>query len=148
METPVFTTKAKKEYLVRLDILPNNVRLPVVGERAYRIISEYALDDIQAFDVCVQTEQEEINVYKLLNITTKIQSINFQASRYRIKDGSKILYVQHLVLNEDCMGSAHLARDTDSLGYILVSPELREAFKKAKIKGAKFCTPKECGLAN
>lgn len=133
----------EEERLKKMDLLPGHVAAPIINQRAIDILSTICPNDFQVFPVIITNSPEmepyENRDYFLLNITQVVDSVDRENSYlYLGKDKIDIRGIRKLVLEPDCMGNIHLAREKFYLGLKLISPILLNAFKKEKIKGGWF----------
>ena len=82
LSDPVIQTHASMKWVEQWDIFPNNAHLPLVNERALQIMQEFAGNDIQPFNVSIESIDGILMNYKLLNITKKVMCIYHKASKY------------------------------------------------------------------
>ncbi len=130
--------------LSKWDVLANTFSSPLVNARALRVLNELCPNDFQVFDTTVKAKDGVTKEYKLLNILRLVDSIDMEKSMYTWSDPDEkcLINLKQLHFNSSCMQSTHLARDKQ-LPMILVSRTLRDAFRKNKIKGAKFLEDQE-----
>lgn len=83
-ELIVFKFGCTLSELQDLGNLCNNSASPLVSPDVALIIKKHAKDDVQFFDAVVQAEDGKTNLYKLVNITKKINAID--------KDNSELEY--------------------------------------------------------
>jgi hypothetical protein len=144
---PRVNFEAKTEQLCGYDCLPNNSGGPLVNKKMIELLREIAPTDVQFFPARIVCLDGELEGYFFLNVTQLIKGIDHDQSIYSLldlPDGAKMIYtVRKLVLKPGCMKGHDLARDQDLKTNLLVSQQIYDAFKSAKIKGVRLVTPDE-----
>ncbi|MCC5792426.1 MAG: hypothetical protein JJT82_07460 [Legionellaceae bacterium] len=136
----VTTTLIQKKY----DCIPNNAASPLVNQKIIDILLELVPDDVQFFDAKVRCKDGILTNYKLLNLTRTITGIDHEKSIYSLMESTDaILGFKYLTYKPGCMGQYELARDKEYLGNILATDKIKQAFEKAKVKGAWFVRPEQ-----
>ncbi len=132
-----------EEKVKQFDILPNLTVAPIVNQRTIDILSIICPDDFQAFPVIIINHSKiasyENHDYFLINITHDVDSVDRETSYLDIgKDGIDIERIKKLFFKPGCLGERHLARERYFHPLELISLNLVQAFRKAKIKGGRF----------
>lgn len=128
------------------DVLPNNVRLPIIHVNLLNKIDCYFQEDeIQVIPISLRIKNNYNHEYRLLNILSTVSSIDYQKSEVEyIGKSNDILGFDELVLKKDFMKTIHLAREKDYLvGNPLVSDELSQYLLDLKVKGIWLADPEE-----
>lgn len=139
---PSFTFAAPRSRLLKLDVLPNNIRVPLISPRVASLLMELCPHDFQLLPARIKTPDASIDDYFLLNVTTEISGIDHENSILILFRGYReIMKVERLRYAAGSMGSHHLARETEYMPYLWASDVVVRAFEKEKFKGCKFQPP-------
>ncbi|QOL19462.1 imm11 family protein [Candidatus Bodocaedibacter vickermanii] len=132
----VLTTmgKIRKYDLVQVNTPHNYLFSP----KAIEILTALCPEQIQIFDTLIQCKDGNITEYKAVNILNEVDVSDPEKSKYKYFDSGRVRGYEKYVFHDDCMGRNHIARDTKFHAPIIISPTLKEAFEKAKIKGCKY----------
>lgn len=144
----IFRCDLDEERFQKYDILPNLSVAPIVNQRTSILLSSICPTDFQVFPVTIingpKTTSYENHDYSLINFTRQIDSVDREHSYLDVRQNKKtIRNIRRLVFKPGCMGDFHLAREMYFHPLGLVSPTIVKAFKKEKIKGARFLTDLE-----
>lgn len=135
--------KGDKEGLLDYDYISNITSAPIVNKRTKILLEEFCPGDVQFIDAEIQTKTGLIkDDYYVLNILNKVDAINMEKSDYWIDEDNRY-HFEKVYFKESCMEGHWMARDQQELGYILVSKELKQLFRKYKVKGPIFRTDEE-----
>jgi hypothetical protein len=135
-----------KEYILQWDFLPNSSNIPLANERALKVLYEIAPGEFQEIPTqIILPSGEVLENYKLINTLHLVSGINHEKSIINPKPISipslankaafKYKYIYH---NEDCISNFNIARDEESTTILYASSILKNAVKKAELKGAVF----------
>lgn len=112
----------------------------LVSPKVQNFFESLNLKNVQFFDVIIKSSTSEISDYKILNITDKIDCIDFNASNLKTFDNGDISGIENLILDEDKIPAGKqlflLAKKTSAI--IVVDQNLRDAIEKEKITGFQF----------
>lgn len=150
----VFDIQAEEECVSQYDCLPNNTAVPLVSMRVLDILKSLCPNDFQFFPALIRSQENKLtipyvieNEYWVINIIGTVEAFDKELSVFdKLPEnlGGQAIGLRHMVLNsKDVLGSHLLARDKKVESQIIVSPLIKEAFKKAKIKGSRFVTDEE-----
>jgi hypothetical protein len=137
VDAPKVVFRCDEKYLT--DVLPNSVSLLIVSEKVLAILKEMCPVDFQSFDANIYVKEKKIDGYYLLNVTNKVEIIDKTKSIFTLmKHSNTILRFEKIVYKVDELIDHDIVRNADYLPHVLVSDRLKEAFKRAKIKGVEF----------
>ena len=148
----IFDVQVEEARIRSYDCLPNNAAGPLVNKRVLQLLQEMCPNDFQAFPAIIHSRQHKPitpyvieNEYWLINVTKLVDCINTDHSQLTFRDNGDIEDIRFIAFKESCMqnGPVLLARERRYRAHIFVSPLIKDAFKKAKIKGARFVTDEE-----
>jgi len=135
-----FNADFVQEKIMRYDCLCNSSVAPLVNARTKKLLEEYCIKDVQFFETEIHfKDQLSKNEYYVLNILHKVDAIDMEETDYYYNERG-ILSFDKTYFKENCMEGHWIARDKQELGHILVSQELKNIFRKHKIKGPVFWT--------
>ena len=145
----IFHSESPPEiFLKRYDVLPNNTPAPLVNTKVKAILEELCFDDVQFFPAMIKQanakmEPFENHDYWVVNICKQYDDLNWEKSELQYDlSRPKILQIKgyKCICFNELRGQSipYLARLKNSLGYIVIHPDLVKRFKKEKIKGVKF----------
>ncbi|PSS73171.1 imm11 family protein [Shewanella algae] len=127
-----------------IDDLASNAMVPIISNRLAAELSDFALQDIQLIDVNIKAKDGVIDGYKLLNVVSKVVGIDKSNSIYTLVPGSEqIMSFRRVKYKDDCLGSHHLARDSEYSSNLIVSDVLAERLFNMKLKGVGLYHPEE-----
>jgi hypothetical protein len=145
--TPTVTFEVPKENIQKYDGLPYSGTGFLVNEKIRDLLFSLAPNDVQWFPARVICTDGALNGYGILNITHMMRGINHDESIYSLLDlpgGAKMIsIIRKLVFKEGCLEDHGLARDVELRSHLIVSQQIYDAFKSAKIKGVRLVTPDE-----
>ncbi len=145
----IFDMKIEEKRIRQYDCIPNNATGLLVNQRVLDILTTLCPDDFQAFPAVLRSNPSKpIDPYRiegeywLINVTKQVDAIDVTQSILTIDDYGEFSNIRALVFKEGVLqeGPVLLARERLYRPHILVSPVIRDAFRKAKIKGADFLT--------
>jgi hypothetical protein len=148
----IFDVQVEEARIRSYDCLPNNAAGLLVNKRILELLQEMCPNDFQAFPAIIRSRKDKPieayvieDEYWLINVTKLVDCINIDQSQLTLDDNGEIEDIRSIVFKGGCMqnGPILLARERRYVPHILVSPLIKDAFKKAKIKGARFVTDEE-----
>jgi hypothetical protein len=148
----VFDVQVEEARIRSYDCLSNNTAGPLVNKRVLELLQEMCPNDFQAFPAVIRSKQDKPitpyvikDEYWLINVTKLVDCIDTDHSQLTFRDNGEIDDIRAIVFKEGCMQNdpVLLARERRYRPHIFVSPLIKDAFKKAKIKGARFVTDEE-----
>jgi hypothetical protein len=150
----IFDVQVEEARIGSYDYLPNNTSGPLVNKRVLELLQEMCPNDFQAFPAIIRSRQDKPitpyvieNEYSLINVTRTVGAFDKELSEFDTLPenlGGMPIGLRYMVLNDKAiLGNYCLARDKDLPSQVIVSPVIKDAFKKAKIKGARFVTDEE-----
>ncbi|RYG56304.1 hypothetical protein EON80_29525 [bacterium] len=110
------------------------------------LLAKHAKHDLQLFPVKVAFNDGVTTEFTLFNIVTLVDAIDLENSQYE-DSALGVRNYRILRLKDDGMNGAALARPSAFKPLILVSGDLKEAFEKHKVKGARFSTTRVAGYS-
>ena len=125
--TPVFRFSAKKEEFLRYDDLANNAMVPLISEKFASLLVEAASEDIQLFDTVVSAVDGEVNGYKLVNVTKKVDAVDREASSFSLVPGTDIIMgFTKITLIDDPLKGLKIARLGEQMSYVLIAESIKK----------------------
>jgi hypothetical protein len=132
------------ERIRTLDSLVNTSGSPVVSPRLAEILTAFAPDDIQLFDVLLKAPDGDVEGYKLVNITHTVEGVDRERSVLKLSPGDDwIRGFDILFCKPGCMDRHHLARLDEFSPNMLVSQALRDHLKRSRLRGLNLCLPED-----
>jgi len=112
----------------------------LISPTARAIFEKLNIDNLQYFDVVVKSSNLEVKDYKIVNITDKIDCVDFDASDLELYRNGNIDSITTLVLNEN-----KIPKDKQifllgrrATGVIIVHESLKKAIEESKLTGFYF----------
>ncbi len=126
----------------------NGMGLLLVNKKIITILQEICPDDFQVFPATIISDkpkkfQFENHDYFVVNLTKTVDVVDEENSTFTCYENGNLDKIYKLTYIKNGMGNAHIARQYNYRGEILVSPELAKRFKKEKVTGVKFKTDEE-----
>ena len=141
---PSFTFAAEPNVLKKYDVLPNSTMVPLVSERIAKILTREAENDVELIPSIVNSRDEHLPGYSLVNILPRVASVDHFASKFVFIPGTEqIMKFIRLSLKLNALGSHQLAREIEYNAFILVSEDLKTLFESAEATGCEFISPEE-----
>jgi hypothetical protein len=142
---PKFLFSVSSARLKNFDVLPNNAGSPLISLRVAEILSGICPESVQFFDAEVQTKDDLLKDFRLLNIIELVSSLNLEKSLYSLLPGSKFIRsFQRRVHKTEGIASNLLAREELCKSHIIIANDVYDAFLLNKIKSVYF-SPCEIG---
>jgi len=139
---PSFNFSAPRSKLLRLDVMPNNIRVPLISPRAASLLAEICPNDFQLVPASVQTRDGSIDDYFLLNVIAEISGMDHAKSSFKRLPGlPAIMKVERLRYVTGATGDHHLAREREYEPFLWASEKVVQTFAREKIKGCAFEPP-------
>jgi len=142
----IFVFRLSCRHLGVNDCLINNSGSPLVNQKIREILLRLAPEDVQFFPAKVICSDGALEGYFMVNIVPRLKGVDHLSSVYStldLPDGAKMMAsIKRLVLKEEFMEGHHLVREGETF-HIVVSQQIYDAFKSAKIKGVRLVTPDE-----
>lgn len=136
---PKFSFNTVSSRLQKYGVLPNNAGSPLVSLEVGELLSDICKESIQLIDTELQTKNDLLTGYKLLNITKLVSSINLEKSSYSLITGSNnIRSFQKRIHTLNGISSNLLAREKLCKSHIIIANDVFESFSSYKIKGVQF----------
>jgi len=118
----------KAEKLQGYDYLANSAMVPLVNSRVANVLMSLATEEIQLIRAHVIALDMEIPDYQIVVATKQVKAVDHKTSEYVYVPGTKsIMSFKKLRCLEDCLGTLHIARDTEYLSNLYISEVLRNA---------------------
>lgn len=104
------------------------------------LFEDLNLNNLQYFDVSIKSSFFQTNDYKIVNITDKIDCVDFSVSDIDLYFDGDISSISKLVLDETKIpkGKQIFLLGKRETGIILVHEDLKNAIEKAKLTGFRF----------
>ncbi len=131
------------ERIRTLDNLANTSGSPVVSPRLAEILTAFAPDDIQLFDVTLKAPDGDVEGYKLVNLTHTVEGVDRERSVIDYFPDGRLMGFTILFCKPGCMDRHHLARLDEFHGKILASQALRDHLKRSRLRGLNLCLPED-----
>lgn len=142
--TPHCRFTCHRAELLKYDALPDSSGIPLVNQRIRDIFSELCPDDVQYIDAVLECDDGYLEGYQFVNVTHNAYVLDHQHTTYTTLPGySEILGFTHLAFLPNDMQGHEIARNAEYFQHVLVSEQVRSAFKKNKIKGVSLLSADE-----
>jgi hypothetical protein len=111
----------------------------LISPTAKALFEKLKVDNIQYFDVTIKSKDFELNNYKIVNITDKIDCVNIDASNLVLKN-DRIRTMESLVLDETKIpkGKKIFLLGRKETGIVIIHEDLRKAIEEAELTGFRF----------
>ena len=140
---PIIRFRIPAERIKKLDNLVTTTGSPVVSPRLAEILTAFAPDDIQLFDVILKAPDGDVEGYKLVNLTHTVEGVDRERSVFYLGANDWIRGFDILFCKPGCMDRHHLARLDEFHGKILASQALRDHLKRSRLRGLNLCLPED-----
>ena len=128
--------------LLRYDDLANNAMVPLVSPLVAELLKTQCREHVQLLPTVVRCTDREITDYSVVNVVHRIKAIDHAASDYiKIPGTDHIMKFRRLVLRPEAMGSAHIARDEEYSGNLMVSASLKDMLLQSGAKALGLYLP-------
>lgn len=119
----------------------------LISSAAQMLFEKLNVDNLQYFNVDIKSKDLEINDYKIVNITDKIDCVDFSASELELYDNGDIDMISNLVLDEAKIlkGKQIFLLGRRATGIVIVHEKLKKAIEEAKLTGFHFVTLDKAG---
>lgn len=135
-----YYVKGDQEGLLNYDYISNISGAPVVNKKIRMLLEGFCPDDVQFIEAEIKTKDGIIkDEYYALNILNKVDAIDMEESDYYYEEDGRIDF-EKIYFKSNCMKNHCIARESQCMSLILVSEELKQLFRKNKIKGPVFDT--------
>ena len=139
---PSFKFAAQRSRLVRYDVLPNTIGVPLISPRVAALLANICPAEFQLIPCKIHTADAPIEDYSLLNVLVEISGIDHaHSSLLMFPKDNCIISVKRLRYATGAMGRHHLAREREYHPFLWVSDEVVQKFALAKFKGYEFRPP-------
>lgn len=155
LPTPLTIILNEKESSIKRKIQNDKISTSVIESGFLLLISPTAqglfkklnLDNLQYFDVSIKSKTLEINDYKIVNITDKIDCADISASDIELYDNGKIRRIRKLVIDESKIprGKQIFLLGRRTTGITIVHEGLKKSIEEAKLTGFQFVTLDKAG---
>jgi hypothetical protein len=111
-----------------------------VSPATQQLFTKLNLDNIQYFDVLIKSSSVNINDYKIVNITDKIDCADFSASDLETYDNGDIKDINKLVLDTTKIpsGKKMFLLGRRATAIIIIHADLKNSIEEAKLAGFRF----------
>ena len=147
----VFEINMRENKLLELDIVPSTFPGLIVNKKVLNILRETCPKDFQVFPITIRNKDGKRkskafinNDYSLIHIVKKVDSIDFEESEFLLVDDSRpkepgnVIGPKRLRFKSNCMGGAHIAKDSTLKSIKFISTHLFHVLYKANIRGVEF----------
>ena len=139
---PSFNFVVPRSKLLKIDVLPNNISVPLISPRVASLLTEICPNDFQLVPARIYTRDLPIDDYFLLNVTAEISGMDHTRSSFKLLPGlQEIMKVEKLQYVAGSMGNHHLAREREYEPFLWASDAIVQKFAHAKFKGYRFEPP-------
>jgi hypothetical protein len=131
-----FRVQARLDDLDAIDDIANSTMVPLISSRLATVLEETLGDAIQLIPTPIEARDGVLNSHQLLNVLTSIPAIDHAASRYTTVPGtSSIMRFSRMVLRDDALNFADIARSEEYPALLLVSERLAGIMENLALTG-------------
>ncbi|QHE54032.1 imm11 family protein [Pontibacillus sp. HMF3514] len=122
------------------DVLPNSGHLILVSRKVLEILEKECPQDIQAFNANIYIGDKKIPNYCLINVVNSLGVVNKEESEFTsIKGTNAILKFDKIIYRfNNLPNKHHIVRNADYKSHVIVSDNIKDAFKKNGVHGVEF----------
>jgi hypothetical protein len=128
--------------LSKMHFLPSYDRCPLVDDTLIDIVGQYAEKQVQFMPVTVRAKDGDVLRFSYARPLLHLPCMDVEKSDIDdwIIPGEEIMDARLLVFKPDCLGDAHIARDTYT-SHVVVSEQLKNELLATGDPGLNFCLP-------